>query len=133
MSKQARIFLYAVCLAGLITAVYGVIAWKIDDLPKFIAYLLTAMLASRLKVELPEITGTISVNFLFILIGIAELTFTETLLLGCSAILVQCLLTKRKWPRLEQVAFNVSSAAAAIWAAYFVYHGPLQTRLHPNA
>ncbi|MGZ4831121.1 MAG: hypothetical protein ACXV78_15890, partial [Candidatus Angelobacter sp.] len=103
MSKQARVFLYAIGLAGLATLVYGGIAWKIDDLPKFIAYLLTALLASRLKVELPEITGTISVNFLFILLGIAQLTFTETLILGCSAILAQCLLTRRRWPRIEQV------------------------------
>jgi diguanylate cyclase (GGDEF)-like protein/putative nucleotidyltransferase with HDIG domain len=133
MSKQARIFLSAICLAGLATAIYGGIAWKIDDLPKFIAYLLTALLASRLKVELPEITGTISVNFLFILLGIAQLTFTETLILGCSAILVQCFLTRRRWPRLEQVFFNMSSAAVAIAAAYFTYRGPWSTRLHPNA
>src|SRR5882757_9990060 len=133
MSKQARIFLYAVCLAGLVTLVYGGIAWKIDDWPKFIAYLLTALLASRLKVELPEITGTISVNFLFILLGIAQLTFTETLILGCSAITAQCFLTRRRWPRIEQLLFNTSSAAVAIAAAYFTYHGPWSTRLHPNA
>jgi len=133
MSKQARFFLYTVCLAGLATIVYGGIVWKIDDPAKFGAYLLTAMLASRLKVELPEITGTISVNFLFILIGIAELGFSETLILGCSAILVQCLLTRRRLPRVEQVLFNVSSAAVAIAAAYFVYHGPFHTRLHPNS
>jgi hypothetical protein len=96
MSKQARLFLITVCMAGLVTVIYAGFVWKIDDPAKFIAYLLTAILASRLKVELPEITGTISVNFLFILIGIAELTFTETLILGCSAILVQCLLTRRR-------------------------------------
>ena len=131
MSKQARLFLYGV-LVGLATAIYGGLVWNIDAPAKFCAYLLTAMLASRLKVELPEITGTISVNFLFILIGIAELTFSETLVMGCSAILVQCLATKRRWPRPEQVAFNVSSAAVAIAASYYVYHGPLDTRLHPN-
>ena len=133
MSKQARLFLYAVCLAGLATVIYGGIAWRLADPAKFCAYLLTAMLASRLKVELPEITGTISVNFLFILISIAELTFSETLILGCSAILVQCLVTRRRWPKPEQVAFNVSSAAVAIAAAYFTYHGPLDSKLHPNA
>jgi diguanylate cyclase (GGDEF)-like protein/putative nucleotidyltransferase with HDIG domain len=133
MSRQARIFLYTICLAGLATVIYGGIVWKIDDLAKFVAYLLTAMLASRLKVELPEITGTISVNFLFILIGIAELTFSETLLLGCSAILVQCVVTRRRWPRIEQVLFNVSSAAMAIAVAYFTYHGPLRTYVHSNS
>ena len=133
MSKQARVFLYTICLGGLATAIYGGLVWKVDDLAKFCAYLLTAMLASRLKVELPEITGTISVNFLFILIAIAELTFSETLVLGCSAILVQCLVTRRRWPRIEQVLFNVSSAAVAIAVAYSVYHGPLHSRLHPNS
>src|SRR6478735_7748115 len=133
MSKQARLFLYGVCLAGLATAVYGGLVWNIDAPAKFCAYLLTALLASRLKVELPEITGTISVNFLFILLSIAQLTFTETLILGCSAILAQCLLTRRRWPRIEQVLFNISSAAVAIAAAYFTYHGPWSARLHPNA
>src|ERR1700744_5459827 len=93
MSRKARLFLNAMCLVGFMTIVYGGIAWKIDDPVKFGAYLLTAMLASRLKVELPEITGTISVNFLFILIGIAGLSFSETLVLGCSAILAQCIIT----------------------------------------
>jgi len=43
MSKQARFFLYTVCLAGLATIVYGGIVWKIDDPAKFGAYLLTAI------------------------------------------------------------------------------------------
>src|SRR6202040_3981724 len=124
MSKKARIFLYAVCLAGVVTLVYGGIAWKIDDWPKFVAYLLTALLASRLKVELPEITGTISVNFLFILLGIGQLTFTEPLILGCSAILAQCFLTRRPWPRLEQVFFYASTAGVSTPAAYFTYPAP---------
>jgi putative nucleotidyltransferase with HDIG domain len=115
------------------TIVYGGIVWRIDAPAKFAAYLFTAVLASRLKVELPEITGTISVNFLFILIGIAELSFSETLTLGCSAILVQCLATRRGWPKIEHVLFNISSAAIAIAAAYFVDHGPLQSRLHANS
>jgi len=133
MSKQARLFLFIVCMAGLATIVYGGLAWKISDLAKFAAYLLTAMLASRLKVALPEITGTISVNFLFILIGIAELSFSETLVLGCAAILVQCLFTRRRGPRIEQVLFNVASAAVAIWAAYFCYHAPLTHGLSSNS
>jgi diguanylate cyclase (GGDEF)-like protein/putative nucleotidyltransferase with HDIG domain len=133
MSKQARLFLFVVCLAGLATIVYGGLVWKISYPAKFAAYLLTAMLASRLKVELPEITGTISVNFLFILIGIAELSFSETLVLGCAAILVQCLFTRRHRPRIEQVLFNVGSAAVAIWVAYFCYHAPQSTGLSSNS
>ena len=130
MSKRAWIFLTLVCLVGLSTAAYAAWTWKVSDGAKFLAYLAIALLASRLKVILPEITGTISVNFLFILIGIVELNFSETLVLGCSAILAQCFSSKRrKWPRPEQILFNVCSASFAIWAAYFVYHGPLQPHM----
>jgi diguanylate cyclase (GGDEF)-like protein/putative nucleotidyltransferase with HDIG domain len=123
MSRLARLFLIFVCLLGLLAVVYGAAQWKVDDAPKFIAYLLTAILASRLKVGLPEVTGTMSVNFLFILISIAELNFSETMTLGCAAILAQCFISGRRWPKLEQVAFNVASAAVAIALAYFTYHG----------
>ena len=68
---------------------------------KFLCYLLVAVLASRLKVNLPGITGTMSVNFLFILLGILELSFAETLALGCAAILTQCFYRDR--PNTVQV------------------------------
>src|SRR5438477_9716318 len=132
MSRRALLFLIAVCLLGFATLLYGAWTWSIDDLPKFIAYFLISIIASRLKVNLPEITGTISVNFLFILIGIVELNFSETLVMGCAAIIVQCFISRDHWPRTEQVLFNVCSASFAIWAAYFVYHGPLRARMHDN-
>ncbi len=132
MSRPARLFLVVVCLLGFMVAIYGAWTCRIDNLPKFVAYLLTAIVASRLKVGLPEVSGSMSVNFLFIVIGIAELNFSETLILGCSAILAQSFISGRRWPRLEQVLFNVSSAAIAIWLAYFTYHGPLRVLLPQN-
>ena len=132
MSRQARLFIVLVCLVGAIVVGYGGWTWKIDDVPRFLAYLLTAMLASQLKVGLPEVTGTMSVNFLFILIGIAELSFSETLVLGCCAVLAQCFVRGRRWPRPAQLFFNVGSTSVAIWLAYFTYHGPLAKLLHEN-
>jgi diguanylate cyclase (GGDEF)-like protein/putative nucleotidyltransferase with HDIG domain len=132
MSRSAWSFLYVMCILGGLVMLYGIWTWSIEDLPKFIAYSVIALLASRLRVSLPEITGTISVNFLFILIGIVELNFTETLVMGCAAIMAQCIGKRRRLPRIEQLLFNVCSAALAIWAAYFVYHGPLRLLMHGN-
>lgn len=131
MSKRAWSFLIAVCMLGAVVGVYGYWTWKVDlDVSKFVAYSLIALLASRLRVNLPEITGTISVSFLFILICIVELNFSETLFVGSAAILMQCFAKRRRWPRPEQVLFNLCSAAFAIWGAFFVYHGPLHSRAH---
>lgn len=133
MSRRAWVFLVFVCLLGAAAITVGwAWPWHVHDVPKFIAYSLIALLASRLRVTLPDIPGTISVSFLFILICIVELSLSETLFVGCTAIMVQCFARRNAWPRPEQVLFNVCSAAFAIWCAYFVYHGPLLTKLHQN-
>ena len=125
MSRTAKSFLLLIYLLGLGSALHAAFSWSAGDGSKFAAYLLTAILASRLKVELPEITGSISVNFLFILIGVAELTFGQTLLLGAAAILAQCYVRWGRWPKVHQVLFNLANAAISIWIAYFAYHRPL--------
>jgi hypothetical protein len=96
MSLGAR--LYVGVMVGLGTAVLAVGALHpTSHQPmKFLCYLLVAVAASRLKVNLPGITGTMSVNFLFILLGILELSFAETLALGCAAILTQCFYRDRQ-------------------------------------
>ena len=87
-----------------------------------------AVAASRLKVNLPGITGTMSVNFLFVLAGVLELSLPETLALGGAAVLVQCLGGERPVP--VQVAFNVCSTALAIACTFFLYRYSL---LHSTA
>src|SRR5436309_6797999 len=132
MSRRALSFLIAVCLLGFVTLLYGAWTWSMNDLPKFFAYFLISIIASRLKVNLPEITGTVYVNFLFILIGIVELNFSQTLFIGCASILAQSYISRHNWPKPEQVVFNVSSVSFAIWGAFFIFHGPLQQRMHQN-
>jgi diguanylate cyclase (GGDEF)-like protein/putative nucleotidyltransferase with HDIG domain len=123
MSLTAR--LYVGVMVGLGTAVLAVGAMHPTSRQpmRFLCYLLVAVLASRLKVNLPGITGTMSVNFLFILLGILELSFAETLALGCAAILTQCFYRDR--PNTVQVVFNTCATAFAIALAYCVYHVPL--------
>jgi diguanylate cyclase (GGDEF)-like protein/putative nucleotidyltransferase with HDIG domain len=123
MSFSARAYILAVVALGTAVLVVGALHPAIHQPAKFTSYLLIAVVASRLKVNLPGITGTMSVNFLFILLGILELSFTETLALGCLAILTQCFYRDR--PNLVQVTFNTCATAFAIALAFCVYHVPL--------
>ena len=73
-----------------------------------------------------------SVNFLFILLGVLELSLTETLILGSAAIVVQCFYRDR--PSAIQVTFNLCASAFATAVAYDVYHlavGAGWFRSHP--
>jgi diguanylate cyclase (GGDEF)-like protein/putative nucleotidyltransferase with HDIG domain len=120
MSVAARAFIAVVALCGSSVLTLSVLHGTSRDPLKFACYLAIALVASRLKVNLPGITGTMSVNFLFLLLGVLEFSLAETMALGCAAVVVQCLDPKRPAPL--QIIFNVCSTALAIAATFGVYH-----------
>jgi diguanylate cyclase (GGDEF)-like protein/putative nucleotidyltransferase with HDIG domain len=130
LSPLAKLYMSLVVSAGLATLVYGCVHQSSKNIAEFICYLGIATLASRLKVNLPGITGTLSVNFLFILIGVLELSFSETLILGAVSMLAQCLYPER--PKAIQVTFNVCAGSVSTALAYAVYHQPLANQLVGN-
>src|SRR5947209_9424997 len=127
LRPKAKLFIGAMAFAAL--GCFGVAAlhWHSDDALHFLCYLAVAMLASALKVTLPGIDGTMSVNFLFILLGVMEMSFSETLLLGSAAVLVQCYWKPAKKLRPVHIIFNLSQLTFATSAAYAVYHFGGQT------
>jgi diguanylate cyclase (GGDEF)-like protein/putative nucleotidyltransferase with HDIG domain len=67
-----------------------------------------------------------SVNFLFILLGVLELTLPETLVIGCTAVLVQSVWQARKRLDPVKVLFNVAGMMAnASSLTYLTYHSLL--------
>ena len=120
LSVVAKLFISLIIVAGMTVLLYGGIHQSSKNIAEFICYLGIALLASRLKVNLPGISGTLSVNFLFILIGILELSFTETLILGAASMLAQCLYPER--PDAIKVTFNVCGSAISTALAYVAYH-----------
>jgi uncharacterized membrane protein YeiH len=123
MSLKARLFIGATAALGMWALLHALLHWQSVNLTRFICYLLVAVLASNLKIQLPGIDGNMSVNFLFILLGVLELNLPETLVLGCTATLVQCLFGTKQKPVPIKVVFNVFSMANAIAVSYFAYHG----------
>ena len=127
LSGRARAFIRTIVIAGTLLLGFGLLHWSCHDPAQFVSYLAIAIIASRLKVKLPGIAGTMSVNFLFILLGVVELSLGETLLIGCAATLAQCLFADR--PRSFQVAFNVASVSMATALAFGTFHWALGTML----
>ena len=126
MSAAARFFIAVVVLCGTTALTYSVLHGRSQNPLKFLCYLLIALAASRLKVRLPGITGTMSVNFLFLLLGVLELSLSEAMVLGCAAVAVQCFDRNRANP--IQVAFNVCSTALAVAATFASYRFALSHR-----
>ena len=130
MSAAPRFFIAVVVLCGTAVLTYSILHGKSENPLKFFCYLVIALAASRLKVNLPGITGTMSVNFLFLLLGVLELSLSEAMALGCAAVVVQCFDRDRPIP--IQVAFNVCSTALAIAVTFFAYRYSMAHRAISN-
>jgi len=112
-----RTFIVLVALIGLAAVVKPLGEAHVVWSTRFVCYLLLALLSSGLKVSLPNVTGTLSVSFLFILASMAELGSFETVTIGLGSALVQIFWGARKRPALYQVTFNLASIAIAIRCA----------------
>lgn len=113
--------LTAACGVAVLTLSF--LHWHAEDLLKFACYFVIAVLASTMKVRLPSMESTMSVHFLFVLLGILELSLPETLAIGCAAALVQSVWKTRQGLEPIKVLFNVlSNTAPAIYLTYHAYH-----------
>jgi diguanylate cyclase (GGDEF)-like protein/putative nucleotidyltransferase with HDIG domain len=119
----AKAFIGLVIAAGTASLLQAAIHQSSKNIAEFICYLGIAILASRLRVTLPGITGTLSVNFLFILVAVAELSYSEALTLGAVSMLAQSIHPNR--PGAIQLTFNVCAGALSTALAYVVFHNNL--------
>ena len=124
LPRSSRLYIATVIAAGLAAFGTALYHWHCHDPLRFACYLVIAALASGLKASLPGVTGTMSVSYVFILIGVVQLGFAETLFMGCSGILIQTLWHTKKRPNAVQALFNIASMAVSIALAYAVFHVP---------
>jgi len=123
LSLQTKAFVSITALVGAVVLGFSLFHWQSQDPTRFVCYLVVAVLASGLKVQLPGIDGTMSVNFLFILLGVLELSLPETLLIGCTASLAQSVWQLRGRLDPVKVLFNVCGMMAnASSLTYLTYH-----------
>lgn len=127
MSTRGAAYIGLVVAAGLVILIHGLKIWDPQDWVRYLAYCAIALIASGMKVKLPGITGTMSMSFLFVLIGVSELGLPRTLVMGCLGMLVQCLFHAKVRPKPVQVVFSVASMACSIEACYYVYRLVSQT------
>src|SRR5206468_6236298 len=125
MATKAK--LYIATIATLASAILAVVAsrWNPESLSRFALCFGLAMVASAMKIRLPGFKTTISINFVFILIGIALFSFGETVLIGLGGALVQSLCNTQTRPKPVQVLFNAACLTVCTAAAFVASHGAL--------
>jgi putative nucleotidyltransferase with HDIG domain len=118
---RARPFVFFVCAAGALCLLAGLVPWHSSHSLLFLSYLLLTIAASLLKSVLPGSDGTVSVVFVFFLVGICNMTLSETMVLAGVATVVQCFWHARNRLSFIHFAFNLAQLALAITASYWTY------------
>jgi putative nucleotidyltransferase with HDIG domain len=124
---------FFVCAGGFVCLAAGLIPWQSNSVLLFVSYFVLSAIASGLKIALRGQDGTVSVNFVFFLIGICSMTLSETLVLALVSTSVQCFWPKPKHIGFAHFAFNLSQVALGISAAFWTYSLLLNHVFHGHA
>jgi hypothetical protein len=119
MPTNAKLYIGASVALGY-SLLAGTLIWfsQFPDLARYLACLSLGCIASTMKVRLPGLHGTISVNFVFILMALTQFSLVETLTIAFAATLVQCLWKPKTRPKVVQVLFNSSTVVISTALAY---------------
>ena len=109
--KVAKFFIGLMALGGLTSLSCGLLHMHPFHHAEFATLLVLAVLASRLKVQLPGLHGNMSVNLPFFLIAVVELGLFEALLVALFSTAAQCFPKGGGKPKPLQLLFNVSTAS----------------------
>jgi len=125
MPIRASLYIAAVLALGCFALALEVARFSSADPIQFWLYFIVTVLTSGLKVRLPMVFATLSVNFLFILVGIVQFSLPEAMVIAAAGILVQCLWRPRSRPKPVKIAFSIASICAAVVVAHYVFRLPL--------
>jgi MASE9 len=121
LSSISKIFIAAVVMTGAAVLGNGLLHWQSSKLAELLALLVMTLIASRLKVKLPGISGTMSVNVPFLLIVAVRLSVGESLLIAALASLVQSIPAVKSGTTLVQALFNSATITNAVAAASLAF------------
>lgn len=124
LSYSARAFIALVIALGVCVVGIAIQDGAKIHVPRLSLFLVIACAAARLKIKLPGLSGSMSVNLPFILLAVAEMGLLEALIVGCLSNLTQCLPGAKKKFNVAQAAFNVCTMALAVGATRLIYDSP---------
>jgi signal transduction histidine kinase len=127
MNIYAKLYIHSIVAAAFVGGLVCALRWESADPIHFLSYLVAAVLSSGLKIRLPGIKGTLSVNFIFVLLGILELSWAETVAMAALSFLLQYVWRSREQRQWMKAFFNLGNAVISTSAAYVLFQVSAKT------
>jgi hypothetical protein len=127
-SNSAKMFIGAMLAAGIAVLGRSVMVWGSDHHMWLLYLAVLAVIASRLRVSLPGIDGSMSMNLPFILLAMSRLSFSEAVLIAGLSTLAQSLPRQGGHFKLVQAAFNTCNIMFAVALGFWASHADALSR-----
>lgn len=122
ISLIAKVFIAIVVMIGIAALVNGLLHWKSSEPIELFALLIMTLIASRLKVKLPGINGSMSVNVPYLLIVAVRLHAGEALAIAVLASLVQSIPAFKVRATFVRALFSSAAITNSVAAAIFAFN-----------
>jgi hypothetical protein len=122
MSRAAKLYIALILATGTTVLLLAAAKWSSPSLSTFAALLCFTLFASTLKIRIPGMTGTISPNFAFLLVGMTFFSFSQVMVTAAAAALVQSFWRPKSRPRLIHILFSVAALVISSAFAFSASH-----------
>jgi diguanylate cyclase (GGDEF)-like protein/putative nucleotidyltransferase with HDIG domain len=122
LPSRAQACVTVVILLGLAALGYSAVTWDSTDLIRFGGFLFIGVISAGARFSIPGAPMTLSLAFLFAIVGILQLSPSEAVVLSSVVALAQSVWAESKRPPLLQAIFNMSAFAVGTAVAVKVYH-----------
>jgi diguanylate cyclase (GGDEF)-like protein/putative nucleotidyltransferase with HDIG domain len=115
---------YTMCMValGCLAVIAAFSRWSTEDPLKFGVYFLIAAIGSSMKLALPGAKGTMPVGFVFVLVGVMELSLPEVMAISIAAVVIQDLRHSKVRPQIMHLLFYIACMCVAVMTTDAVFH-----------
>jgi len=124
MNRTARTYIGVVSALGALAWTYALSMPPGTGWLRFTVLLILAVLLSNLKVSLPGIQGTMSINYIVTMFAIITASLPQAVAIQVAGTMAQTFAASRLRPRPIQLAFNFLSAPLFGVPSYLAFHAP---------
>ena len=114
---RTRLYWAFVVGMGALCAFFAIVSLRHDSFLELGFLVVVAVGVSGFKIRLPGVFGTLSLNYIIILVALLALGAGAGMIVALTSTLTQCLISTQARPHWYQVLFSVASVALPVLAA----------------
>lgn len=122
LGRLAQMYWVSIVTVGIAAAVIAIAGMRHPDYLALLLYCAAGLAVTRFKIRLPGTTGTLSLNYVVVLVVLLNCDVGSGMIVALTSTLGQCLIRSAQRPAWYQVVFSVAGVSMPVLAADGLLH-----------